>query len=145
MIHPKTIILSRADNSDSHEVVSYLKANEEVRNHVASVKQGDRQSIRVVVVFTDLFVWASTISVSREDATEDNFVQRAIQSDWEFNAGVRPAWWPHDKEADRIWAVHYREDRDNGRAELARMRLDRYDLTPLALNPLPPRNSTSPY
>ena len=116
-----------------------------MRKHVASVKQGERQSIRVVVLFTDLFVWTSTISVGREDAAGDHFVQRAIQSDWEFNAGVRPAWWPHDKEADRIWGVHYREDRDNGRAELARMRLDRYDLTPLALNELPPRNAVSPH
>jgi hypothetical protein len=141
MFHPKTIILSRTEHSDSHEAVSYLQADEEVRKHAASLKQAEWQSIRVVVLFTDLFVWTSTISLSREDATGEHFVQRAIQSDWEFNAGVRPAWWPNDKEADRIWGVHYREDRDNGRAELARMRLDRYDLAPVALTALPPRNS----
>jgi hypothetical protein len=82
--------------------------------------------------------------VTRDDTTGENFVQRAIQADWEFNAGVRPAWWPHEHEADRMWGVHYREDRDNGRAELARMRLDRYDLQPLVLTALPPRTAPSP-
>jgi hypothetical protein len=80
-------------------------------------------------------------SVARADAKSKDFVQATIQADWEFNAGVRPNWWPHSSEADRMWGVHYREDRDNGRAELARMRLDRYDLTPVPLTPLPARNA----
>jgi hypothetical protein len=139
MFHPKTIILSCTDNSDTLETVSYLQADNEVRSHAANLKQGDWQTIGVVVLFSDLFVWKSTLSLSRDDASGEHFIQRAIQSDWEFNAGVRPAWWPNDKEADRIWGVHYREDRDNGRAELARMRLERYDLAPVVLSELPPR------
>jgi hypothetical protein len=141
MFQPKTIKLSCIDNSDTRELVSYLQADDDVRKNAACLTRGDRQSIRVVVLFTDLFVWTSTLSLNLEDARGKHFVQRAIRSDWEFNAGVRPAWWPNDREADRIWGVHYREDRDNGRAELARMRLDRYDLAPVVLSELPPRDS----
>jgi hypothetical protein len=141
MILPKTIILTHVDTANSTEVRSYAEADEVVQKWVATVDREERQHIRTVVVFTDLFVWSSSLSVSREDSTAAHFVQRAIQADWEFNAGVRPAWWPHGHESDRIWGVHYREDRDNGRAELARMRLERYDLQPMALSELPPRDA----
>jgi hypothetical protein len=141
MIFPKTIILTRVDTADPNEVGSYSEADKVVHECLATVPRGERQHIRVVVVFTDLFVWASSLSVAYEDAPAAHFVQRAILADWEFNAGVRPPWWPSGHEADRMWGVHYREDRDNGRAELARMRLERYDLRPLVLSELPPRNA----
>jgi hypothetical protein len=110
-----------------------------VRKIAAAFAQGESMRLHIVVVFTDLFVWRSSLSVCREDATGEHFVQRAMQNDWEFNAGVRPPWWPHDQEADRIWRVHDCEDRGDGRAELARMRLARYDLKPMALAVLPLR------
>jgi len=143
MIVPKTIIVSRSDGSDSIERESYSQADTALRQYIANMEKAERLHLHVVVVFRDLFVWRSSVSLTREDATEENFVQRAIQADWEFNAGVRPVWWPADSEAERIWGVHYREDRDNGRAELARMRLERYDLTPVVLASLPPRDSPS--
>lgn len=92
--------------------------------------------IRAVVVFTDLFVWTTTLSISGDAAIAEDFIQRAIKADWEFNGGIRPVWWPDTPEADRMWGVHYREDRDDDRAELARMRLGRYDLGPVVLTPL---------
>jgi hypothetical protein len=144
MIEPKTIIVSRddnADSADSTEWESYSQADAALRKCIAIANKADRLNFHVVVVFRDLFVWRSSLSLSREDATRENFVQRAIQADWEFNAGVRPRWWPNHPEAKRIWGVHYREDRDNGRAELARMRLARYDLSPVVLTALPPRDS----
>jgi hypothetical protein len=141
MIQPKTIILTHPDQTDSNEAASYSQADAIIRACAETVPDGERLSMRTVVVFEDHFVWASSISVDRSDTTSKDFVQAMIQADWEFNAGVRPTWWPHSYEADRMWGVHYREDRDNGRAELARMRLDRYDLTPLALTPLPLRNA----
>jgi hypothetical protein len=143
MIAPKTIIVSRSDGSDSIEWESYSQADAALQQHIANMDKAERLHLHVVVVFRDLFVWRSSVSLTREDATGENFVQRAIQADWEFNAGVRPGWWPADAEAERIWGVHYREDRDNGRAELARMRLERYDLTPVVLASLPPRDSPS--
>jgi hypothetical protein len=143
IIEPKTIIVSRGDGSGSIEWESYSQVDAALRKYIADADKAERLHFHVVVVFRDLFVWRSSVSLSREDATGENFVQRAIQADWEFNAGVRPAWWPADSEAERIWGVHYREDRDNGRAELARMRLERYDLSPVALAALPPRDSPS--
>ena len=144
MIEPKTILLTYADNGGSREARSYAHADEVIRKIAVALVPGQRMQIRMLVVFTDLFVWKSSLSVNRDDITGENFVQRAIQADWEFNAGVRPAWWPHEHEADRMWGVHYREDRDNGRAELARMRLDRYDLRPLTLTTLPARTASAP-
>jgi hypothetical protein len=143
MIEPKTILLTYADNAESREARSYSHADEVIRKIAAAVVSGRRMQIRMLIVFTDLFVWTSSLSVNRDDMTSENFVQRAIQADWEFNAGVRPIWWPREHEADRMWGVHYREDRDNGRAELARMRLERYDLQPLVLAALPPRTAPS--
>ena len=140
MIEPKTILLTYADNNESREARSYLHADEVIRKIASALLSGRRMQIRMLVVFTDLFVWTSSVSVDRDCVTGENFVQRVIQADWEFNAGVRPQWWPHNPEADRMWGVHYREDRDNGRAELARMRLERYDLRPLVLTDLPPRS-----
>jgi len=138
MIEPKTIIVSRGDGGDSTEWETYLQADAVLRKHIAAADKTDRLHLHVVVVFRDLFVWRSSVSLTREDATEANFVQRAIQADWEFRAGVCPRWWPNHPEAKRLWRVRYREDRDNGRAELARMRLARYDLSPVVLTALPP-------
>ena len=143
MILPKTILLTLTDDSGSREAASYAQADETMRGFAVASNQKETLHIRVVVVFSDLFVWTTSLSVTDEDATAEDFVQRAIQADWEFNAGVRPTWWPCSPEADRMWGVHYREDRDNGRAELARMRLERYNLHPLVLTVLPPRNSPS--
>ena len=139
MIEPKTILLTYADNNESREARSYSHADEVIRKIAETLITGRRMQIRMLVVFNDLFVWTSSLSVDRDCVTGENFVQRVIQADWEFNAGVRPTWWPHNPEADRMWGVHYREDRDNGRAELARMRLERYNLRPLILTALPPR------
>ncbi len=144
MIEPKTILLTFGDDSAAREVGSYVEADVVMRNCAAALKTGERVYIRSVVVFTDLFVWRSSLSVDRDDAKRMHFVQHALRADWEFNAGVRPAWWPSGHEADRMWGVHYREDRDNGRAELARMRLERYDLQPVALTALPPRTAAAP-
>jgi hypothetical protein len=138
-IAPKTIIVSRVDNSETSEVVTYSHADVVVRKWVAIGNEAERLRLHVVVVFGDLFTWRSSLSVSREDAAWRNFVQRAIQADWEFNAGVRPRWWPNDPEAERIWGVHCREDHEDGRAELARLRLERYDLKPIVLAELPRR------
>jgi len=140
MIGPKTILLTYDEIVQSREARSYSHADEIVRKIAAETVPGQRAQIRVLVVFSDLFVWKTSLSVDREDMRAENFIQRAIQADWEFNAGVRPAWWPRDHESARMWGVHYREDRDNGRAELARMRLDRYDLQPLILTAVPPRS-----
>jgi hypothetical protein len=143
LIKPKTILVSNGDDAKSVEMASYVEADASVLKFVAGALNAERLTLHVVVVFQDLFVWRSSLSVGTEDATLKDFVQRAIQADWEFNAGVRPHWWPADREAERIWGVHYREDRDNGRAELARMRLERYDLSPIQLTPLPARDSPS--
>jgi hypothetical protein len=142
MIFPKTILLTLPDDGGSRETVGYGQADDIVRKFAVALNGSRAMQIRIVVVFEDLFVWTTSLTVGGTAATAKDFIQRAIQADWEFNAGVRPAWWPDTPEADRMWGVHYREDRDNGRAELARMRLERYDLTPLALSALPPRNST---
>jgi hypothetical protein len=144
MIQPKSIMLTCPHDTASHEAGSYEEADVFVHKCAAdAASTGERLSIRTVIVFTDLFVWASSLSVNREDANGKDFVQRTLRADWEFNAGVRPTWWPNNHEADRMWGVHYREDRDNGRAELARMRLERYDLKPVVLSDLPPRTSFS--
>jgi hypothetical protein len=139
MIQPKTILVSQIDHSDPCEVESYSLADKLIQKIAASVVREERLHLHILVVFTDLFGWTTNLSVGGQDATKQQFVQHAIQADWEFNAGVRPTWWPRGHEADRMWGVHYREDRDNGRAELARMRLERYDLGPVVLAALPPR------
>jgi hypothetical protein len=144
MISPKTVLLTLPSASCVHETGGYEQADEIVRNFAVTLNGSKPMQIRIVVVFTDLFVWTTSLTVAGAAATAKDFIQRAIQADWEFNAGVRPTWWPDTPEADRMWGVHYREDRDNGRAELARMRLERYDLEPLVLNALPPRNSIPP-
>jgi hypothetical protein len=144
MVQPKSIMLTCPHDTESHEARSYSQADEIVRKcAVDASTTGERMKIRVVIVFSDLFVWASSLSVNGEDVIKKDFIQNAMKADWEFNAGVRPSWWPTDHEADRMWGVHYREDRDNGRAELARMRLERYDLKPVVLSELPPRTSFS--
>jgi hypothetical protein len=137
MIHAKTIVLTHPDQTVSDEVESYAQADQAIRRYARGVKNGERLSLRTLVVFADRFVWASSLSVDRLDAAEEHFVQRAIKADWEFSAGVRPAWWPQTPEADRMWGLHYREERDNRRSAVARMRLDLYDLRPLVLTPLP--------
>jgi len=144
MVSPKTLLFTLADNSGTHEAGCYSQADDIVRRIAAGLNGSGPRPIRVVVVFDDLFVWTTSLVVTTQDATATERIQRAIQADWEFNAGVRPQWWPDTPEADRMWGVHYREDRDNGRAELARMRLDRYDLAPIVLTPLPPRNAPPP-
>lgn len=136
-ISPKVILVTAS--MAPPDLTNYAKADSFLRSLSRSL-DSERELVHVVVIFTDLFVWASNVSVANTDRDSADFVQTAIRADWEFNAGVRPSWWPHDHEADRMWGVHYREDRDNGRAELARMRLDRYDLRPLELSPLPPRD-----
>jgi hypothetical protein len=141
MISPKTILLTLPNDSGSHETVSYAQADDIVRKFAMALNGSRAMQIRIVVVFEDLFVWTTSLTIGGGAAVAKDFVQRAIQADWEFNAGVRPAWWPDTPEANRMWGVHYREDRDNGRAELARMRLERYDLRPIVLTALPPRNS----
>jgi hypothetical protein len=143
MISPKTILLTLPNDAGSHETNGYDSADEIVRKFAVALNGSRAMQIRIVVVFEDLFVWTTSLTIGGGSATAKDFIQRAIQADWEFNAGVRPAWWPDTPEANRMWGVHYREDRDNGRAELARMRLERYDLTPLVLTALPARNSAS--
>jgi hypothetical protein len=140
-IKPKKIVVSRVDNFETSEVETYSHADVVVRKWVAIANTAERLSLHVVVVFGDLFAWRSSLSVSREDAGGRHFIQRAIQADWEFNAGVRPRWWPNNPEAERIWGVHCREDGENCRAELARVRLERYDLKPIVLAALAPRDS----
>src|ERR1700741_4888164 len=133
MILPKSILFT---SGPGHcEAENYQQADELLRSRATTLGRGERLVLRMVVVFTDLFVWTGHLSISHDDALSESFVQRLIRDDWEFNAGVRPAWWPHTPEADRMWGMHYREDQDNGRAELARMRLARYDLSPLVLSP----------
>jgi hypothetical protein len=144
MVPSKTILLTLPDESGPQEAVTYGQADDILRKFAGALNGSRPMQIRVVVVFTDLFVWTTSLTIAGSHAAEKDLVQRAIQADWEFNAGVRPVWWPQTPEADRMWGVHYREDRDNGRAELARMRLERYDLNPIVLHPLPARNSLPP-
>jgi len=143
-ITPKSVLLIRSASAESYEAQSYSDADGTIRKWASALDREESETVRLVVVFVDLFVWTTSVALHQDNSTAENFVQKTIQADWEFNAGVRPDWWPEDREANRIWGVHYREDRDNGRAELARMRLDRYDLRPVVLTPLPPRNSPSP-
>jgi hypothetical protein len=145
MIEPRTISISRAGTSGSTECASYSQADAAVRKCIASADKTARLSLRVVVVFGDFFEWRTSLSVSGADAPGENFVQRAIQGDWEFNAGVRPRWWPTLPEAERIWREHFCEDlHKSDRSELARMRLVRYDLAPVALGAVPARNAPPP-
>jgi hypothetical protein len=137
MILAQTIVLTHPHDTVADETGSYSQADELIRRCAQRLKKAERVSLRVLVVFEDRFVWTSALSVDRPDESGEHFVQRAIKADWEFGAGVRPAWWPQTPEADRMWGVHYREERDNQRVAAARMRLDRYDLRPLVLTPLP--------
>jgi hypothetical protein len=144
MIEIKSIMLSHPSHNYPQDLTSFSQADEVLQKYAAGVKpRAERSQVRVVTVFADLFIWASYLALGPEDATAKDFVQRAIKSDWEFNAGVRPTWWPDNAEADRMWGVHYREDRDNGRAELARLRLQTYDLRPVVLSKLPQRGSSA--
>jgi hypothetical protein len=142
MIAPKTILLTPPDDASPHEVATYAQADEVARKLAVTLTGGKTMPIRVVIVFRDLFVWTTSLTLSGKDRDAENLVQRTIKSEWEFNGGVRPAWWPETPESDHMWGVHYREDRDNGRAELARLRLERYDLTPVKLSALPPRDAS---
>jgi hypothetical protein len=135
-ILPMNIILNQG-HINSTSVQSY-KESDRCLQDLALLGEPNNY-IRVVVVFEDAFVWNSNIVLTHEDCGSNNFLQRAMLAEWEFNAGVRPDWWPSGIEADRMWEVHCREDRHNGRAELARGRLDRYDLHPVVRNLLPPR------
>ena len=142
-IGPKTVLLTSSGTPPPDDLASYAAADAFIRGlcvALAPDMDRERDTVHAVVVFTDLFVWATNVPITRAEVDGVNFIQKAILADWEFNAGIRPDWWPHTDEADRMWGVHYREDRANGRAELARMRLDRYDLRPLALTPPPPRD-----
>jgi hypothetical protein len=140
MIEPKTIIVSDADGSNSLQFSTYDEADSYFNSLAKTRKElGSAARLRTIIVFEDLYVWSSFISVTGEDGQNQHFLQKAIRSEWEFNAGIRPQWWPSSVEADRMWWVHYREDRDNGRAELARVRLERYDLRPIVISPLPLR------
>jgi hypothetical protein len=141
-ILPMSIILNQG-NINSVDVHSYKEADRCLQDLALLLEPNVSHYARVVVVFEDAFVWNSNIVLTPEDCGSNNFLQRAMQAEWEFNAGVRPDWWPSGIEADRMWEVHCREDRHNGRAELARGRLDRYDLRPIVRNRLPPLKAYS--
>jgi hypothetical protein len=142
IIRARSIVLTNPEDGPPREVESYSQADDVMQNFAATLVPGRRLNVSVIVVFEDLFAWASSLSVSLEDATAQHFVQRAIQADWELSAGVRPAWWPAHHEAARTWDVHYHADPEHQEAaELARMRLERYDLQPLILSDLPQRLS----
>ena len=138
-ILPTTIIINHG-GADNIEAKTYKDADRSLQEFAAMLERNVRLSVHIVVIFEDAFVWNSNITLVTSDCIVDHLLQRAMQAEWEFNAGVRPKWWPPGIEADRMWEVHCREDRHNGRAELARARLDRYDLQPIVRNPLPPRD-----
>jgi len=136
-ILPTTIIINHG-GVDNIEAKNYKDADRCLQELAAMVESKFHLPVHVIVIFEDAFVWNSNITLTVGDCIVDHLLQRAMQSEWEFNAGVRPKWWPAGVESDRMWDVHCREDRHNGRAELARGRLDRYDLQPMIRNPLPP-------
>ena len=138
-ILPTTIIINHG-GIDNIEVKSYKDADRCLQELAVLLDVHVHLPVHVIVIFEDAFVWNSNIILAVGDCIIDHLLQRAMQSEWEFNAGVRPNWWPAGIESDRMWEVHCREDRHNGRAELARARLDRYDLAPIIRNPLPPRD-----
>jgi hypothetical protein len=137
-----SIILNQG-SINSVEVKSYREADRCLQDLSLLIGAIVHYFARVVVVFEDSFVWSSNIVLTPEDCGSNNFLQRAMQAEWEFNAGIRPVWWPSGNEAGRMWEVHCREDHHNGGAELARGRLDRYDLQPIDRNPLPPLKAYS--
>jgi hypothetical protein len=138
-ILPTTIIINHG-GIDNIEVKNYKDADRSLQELAAMLESRFHLPVHVIVIFEDAFVWNSNIILTVSDCIVDHLLQRAMQAEWEFNAGVRPKWWPTGVESDRMWEVHCREDRQNGRAELARARLDRYDLRPIIRNPLPPRD-----
>lgn len=138
MIPVKAIRLGLDGLTEAHNVDDYAAADRLVREIAARLGAHELLPVHARVLFGDLFVWSTAMTIGRAEASGDHVVQRAIQADWEFNAGVQPSWWPKQIEAERMWGVHFREDRANGRAELARMRLGAYDLAPLELTQLPP-------
>jgi hypothetical protein len=135
---PRSIILNHG-GVHNVELTSYKEADRCLQDLATMLGENAHLSVHVIIIFEDAFVWNSNIIITISDCIADSFLQRAMQSEWEFNAGVRPKWWPPGIESDRMWEVHCREDRHNGRSELARGRLDRYDLRPVIRNPLPPR------
>jgi hypothetical protein len=139
-ILPTNIIINHG-GIDNIEANNYKDADRCLQELAAMLENHAHLSVHVIVIFEDAFVWNSNVTLTVGDCIIDHLLQRAMQSEWEFNAGVRPKWWPPGIESDRMWEVHCREDRHNGRAELARARLDRYDLQPIVRNPLPPRDS----
>src|SRR5579863_9959471 len=76
IIGPKTILVSRADGSESAEWTSYAQADTVLREFLMTADKADRLTFHVVVVFGDLFLWRSSLSLSRADATQEHFVQR---------------------------------------------------------------------
>jgi hypothetical protein len=137
-ILPTSIIINYG-GIDNIEIKSYKNADRSLQDLASMIETITHISVHVIVIFEDAFIWSSNIVLVTGDCISDNFLQRAMQSEWEFNAGVRPNWWPPGIESDRMWEVHCREDRHNGRSELARGRLDRYDLRPIVRNTLPAR------
>ena len=138
-ILPTSIIMNHG-GVDNIEMKNYKDADRCLQDIATMLETHVHLSVHIIIIFEDAFVWNSNIVLTIGDCIADNFLQRAMQSEWEFNAGVRPKWWPTGIESDRMWEVHCREDRHNGRAELARARLDRYDLRPIIRNTLPPRD-----
>jgi hypothetical protein len=138
-ILPTTIIINHG-GVDNIQAKNYKEADRCLQEIAAIIESHVKLPVHVIVIFEDAFVWNSQIILTVSDCIADHILQRAMQAEWEFNAGVRPQWWPPGIESDRMWEVHCREDRHNGRAELARARLDRYDLEPIIRNPLPARD-----
>lgn len=138
-ILPTTIIINHG-GIDNIEAKTYKDADRCLQELAVMLDSNVHLPVHIIVIFEDAFVWNSNVVLSVNDCIVDHILQRAMQSEWEFNAGVRPKWWPAGIESDRMWEVHCREDRHNGRTELARARLDRYDLRPIIRNPLPPRD-----
>ena len=137
-ILPQTIVLNHG-HIQNIEVQNYKEADRCLQDLAGLIEPSEILHVHVIVIFEDSFVWDSNIVLTPGDCIAESFLQRAIQSEWEFNAGVRPEWWPAGNEPDRMWGVHCAEDRHNGRDELARARLDRYDLEPIIRSPLPRR------
>jgi hypothetical protein len=91
MIHAKTIMLTRAGNHPPEEVKTYLQVDASLRTTAATMDYGHYVQVNAVVVFEDLFIWRSFVSVTRSDVNAEHFIHRAIQADWEFNAAIRPS------------------------------------------------------
>jgi hypothetical protein len=135
---PQTIVINHGHISNA-EVNNYKDADRYLQDLASLIAKHEILHVHVIVIFEDSYIWNSNIVLTSDECIAESFLQRAIQSEWEFNAGVRPKWWPPGIEPDRMWEVHCAEDRHNGRGELARARLDRYDLSPITRSPLPPR------